>query len=66
MQGGYFANEGMLPQIKSSDRWSEFQAKSTKRHIEESTVTLLQSLQKPVPVKSASELGKLNREQQMP
>ncbi|MHC5917336.1 MAG: DUF4337 domain-containing protein [Nostoc sp.] len=64
MQGGYFANEGMLAQIKSSDRWSEFQAKSTKRHIEESTVTLLQSLQKPVTVKSASELGKLNREQQ--
>ncbi|MHC5609599.1 MAG: DUF4337 family protein [Nostoc sp.] len=24
----------MLAQIKSSDRWSEFQAKSTKRHIE--------------------------------
>ncbi|OYE01379.1 hypothetical protein CDG79_29955 [Nostoc sp. 'Peltigera membranacea cyanobiont' 232] len=32
MQGGYFANSGMLAQIKSSDRWSEFQAKSTKRH----------------------------------
>ncbi len=64
MQGGYFANEGMLAQIKSSDRWSLFQAKSTKRHIEESTVTLLQSLQKPVPEKTTSELAKLNREQQ--
>jgi len=64
MQGGYFANEGMLAQIKSSNQWSLFQAKSTKRHIEESTVTLLQSFQKPVPEKTTNELDKLNREQQ--
>lgn len=64
MQGGYFANEGMLAQIQSSDRWSLFQAESTKRHIEESTATLLQSLQKPVPPKTASEIAKLDREQQ--
>lgn len=64
MQAGYFANEGMLAQIKSSDRWSEFQAKSTKRHIEESTAILLKSLQKPVPMKTTSELDKLNSEQQ--
>ena len=64
MQGGYFANEGMLSQIKSSDSWSQFQAKSTKRHIEESNVTILQALQKPVPAKTTTELDKLNREQQ--
>ncbi|WP_416235781.1 DUF4337 domain-containing protein [Nostoc sp. UHCC 0252] len=62
--GGYFANGGILAQIKSSNHWSEFQAKSTKRHIEESTVTLLQSLQKPVTVKTINELAKLNRKQQ--
>ncbi len=64
MQGGYFANEGMLSQIKSSNSWSQFQAKSTKRHIEESNVTILQALQKPVPAKTTTELAKLNREQQ--
>ena len=64
MQGGYFANEGMLAQIKSSNSWSLFQSKSTKRHIEESTVTLLQSLQKPIPNKTTIEIDKLNREQQ--
>lgn len=64
MQGGYFANEGMLSQIKSSNSWSQFQAKSTKRHIEESNVTILQALQKPVPAKTTAELDKLNREQQ--
>ncbi len=64
MQGGYFANEGMLSQIKSSNSWSQFQAKSTKRHIEESNLTILQALQKPVPAKTTTELAKLNREQQ--
>ncbi len=64
MQGGYFANEGMLSQIKSSDSWAQFQAKSTKRHIEESNVTILQAFQKPVPAKTTTELAKLNREQQ--
>jgi Domain of unknown function (DUF4337) len=64
MQGGSFANEGMLAQIKSSDSWSQYQAKSTKRHIEESNITLLQALQKPVPPKTTAEIGKLDREQQ--
>ncbi len=64
MQGGYFANEGMLSQIKSSNSWSQFQAKSTKRHIEESNITILQALQKPVPAKTTIEIGKFNREQQ--
>lgn len=64
MQGGYFANEGMLSQIRSSDSWSQFQAKSTKRHIEESNVKILQALQKPVPAKTTTEIDKLNREQQ--
>jgi hypothetical protein len=64
MQGGYFANEGMLAQIKSSDSWSQYQAKSTKRHIEESNITLLQALQKPVPPKTTDEIGKLDRQQQ--
>ena len=64
MQGGYFANEGMLSQIKSSDSWSQYQAKSTKRHIEESNVALLQALQKPVPTRTTTEIGKLDRQQQ--
>jgi Domain of unknown function (DUF4337) len=64
MQGGYFANEGMLAQIKSSDSWSQYQSKSTKRHVEEANSTLLQALQKPVPAKTTTEIEKLNREQQ--
>jgi Domain of unknown function (DUF4337) len=64
MQGGYFANEGMLAQIKASNQWSLYQAKSTKHHIEESNVLLLQALLKPVPAKTATELSKLTKDQQ--
>jgi Domain of unknown function (DUF4337) len=64
MQGGYFANEGMLAQIKASNQWSFYQAKSTKHHIEESNLLLLQALQKPVPAKTTNELNKLTKDQQ--
>ncbi len=63
MQGGYFSNEGMLAQIRSSDRWSEYQAKSTKQHIEAANVIMLQALQKPVPPKTTAEIAKLDRQQ---
>jgi len=63
MQGGYFANEGMLAQIQASDLWSQYQAESGKRHTEEANVTLLQAFGKPVPVKTTTEIDKLRREQ---
>jgi coenzyme F420-reducing hydrogenase alpha subunit len=64
MQGGYYANEGMLAQIKSSDSWTQYQAKSTKQHIESANVTLLKALQKPIPAATTTEIAKLNSEQQ--
>ena len=63
MQGGYFANEGMLAQIQASDRWSQYQAESGKRHTEEANVTLLQAFGKPVPTKTTTEISKIQREQ---
>ncbi len=63
MQGGYFANEGMLAQIKSSDSWTQYQAKSTKQHIEAANVTLLKALQKPIPVATTGAIAKLGIEQ---
>lgn len=64
MQAGSLANEGMVTQMRSTDQWSLFQAKSTKRHIEQSTVTLLQNLGKPVPAQINTEIIKLQRDQQ--
>ncbi len=63
MQGGYYANEGMLAQIKSSDSWSQYQAKSTKQHIESANVTLLKALQKPIPPETTGVIAKLSSEQ---
>ena len=63
LQAGSLANEAMLAQINASDQWSLYQAKSTKRHIEESTVILLQNLQKPIPPSTSAEVKKLNQEQ---
>jgi len=46
---GSLANEALLAQIRAADAWQQFQAKSTKRHIEQSTRTLLDALGRPVP-----------------
>lgn len=64
MQAGALANEGMLGQIQATDQWALYQAKSTKRHIEESTVVLLQASQKPVPAAITSEINKLKQDQE--
>jgi len=63
MKGGYLANEATLDQMKSNDQWGLYQAKSTKRHIEENTATLLNAFQKPVPIKTTTEIKKLRQEQ---
>lgn len=64
MQAGSLANEGMVNQIRATDQWALFQAKSTKRHVEESTVAVLQALGKPVPARTTAEIIKLQQDQQ--
>ena len=64
MQAGYLANEGMLAQIRATDQWAFYQSRSTKRHLDESTIALLSALQKPVPATLTAEITKLEREQQ--
>ena len=64
MQAGYLANEGTLAQIHANDQWALYQARATKDHLDESTVTILHALQKPVPPAIAAEITKLRREQQ--
>lgn len=64
MQAGYLANEGMLAQIHANDQWALYQARSTKRHLDESTVAILQALQKPVSPAVAAEIAKLSQQQQ--
>jgi len=63
MQGNWLANEGMLSQIHANDQWGLYQSKSTKRHIEQGTETILESLHKPVPVDIDDELQRLRKDQ---
>jgi len=64
MQAGYLANEGMLSQIRATDQWALYQARGTKRHLDESTVTILQALQKPVSPATTAEITKLKQGQE--
>ena len=45
MRGNYLANEAMLSQLKANDQWELYQAKSMKRHLDQTSVTLLQALE---------------------
>lgn len=63
MQGGYLANEGTLAQIKAADGWAFYQAQSTKRHVAEADVLLLQSLQRPIPTALTREIETLKQKQ---
>ncbi len=63
MQAGYLANEGTLAQIKASDTWSAYQAQSTKRHLAESDVLLLRSLQRPIPSELNGQIQTLQQKQ---
>lgn len=63
MQAGYLANEGTLTQIRAADEWAFYQAQSTKRHLAESNVLLLQSLQRPIPATLNSQIQTLKQKQ---
>lgn len=62
LQANFLAEEGMVTQIEVSDHWAYYQAKSTKVHIQESTATVLQSLQKPVPTNITAKSDQLEKE----
>jgi Domain of unknown function (DUF4337) len=63
MQAGHLANEAMLTQIHAANQWNYFQSKSTKRHIAQSTVVLLEGLHQTVPATTTSNIAKLRTEQ---
>jgi heme/copper-type cytochrome/quinol oxidase subunit 4 len=63
MRGGYLANEATLNQMKANDQWGLYQAASTKRHIEQSTVEVLQALQKPIPLQTKQSIQKFLQQQ---
>ncbi len=62
LMAGHQANEAMVAQIESADRWSQYQAKSLKKNIVESTDGLLLAFEKPVPEKDKGRIATYNAE----
>jgi len=60
---GDHANEGMLNQIKSSDQWSYYQAKSIKSGLLSSKIDLLKAAGKPIPEGDETKLDEYSKEQ---
>jgi len=64
MQGNSLANHAMMNQLKANDQWELYQAKATKRHVDQSGVLILQAIQKSVPNSVNDEIDKLKKEQE--
>jgi uncharacterized membrane protein len=59
----HHANEAMLDQIRSSDDWSHYQAKSIKEKIAQMKVDLLAAEGKPAGEKDSAERGRYEEEE---
>ena len=65
LMGGHHANEAVLEQIKASDNWSQYQAKSIKSEINSSIDKLTATLtNKPSPAEDVSKLERYTKEKE--
>ena len=62
--GSHHANEGMLEQIKASDSWAFYQAKSIKAEITTSTNTMLIAMGKPADSKLEEKMAKYDKDKE--
>jgi hypothetical protein len=62
LQANFLSEEGMVAQIKASDNWAYYQAKSTKSQIQDSASIILQSLQKPIPSSIGAKSNQLEKD----
>ena len=63
LTAGHHANEAMIDQIRASDAWSFFQAKSIKASILETRIEVLKAMGKPVLEANAKKLEEYRSEQ---
>ena len=61
---GHHANEAMIEQIQSSDKWSHYQAKSIKATVLKSKMDLLKEMGKVPPAEDAEKLKEYKKEQE--
>ena len=62
--GNHHANEGMLEQIKASDEWAYYQAKSIKAEIATSTNSVMIALGKPADSKQEEKMAKYEKDKE--
>jgi hypothetical protein len=60
----HHANEAMLDQIRSSDKWNFYQAKSIKANLFATKTELLQAMGKPVDQKDLGKVEQYRKEQE--
>ena len=60
----HHANEAMLDQIRSSDKWAFYQAKSIKANLFTTRIELLKALDKTVDEKDRSKVETYRKEQE--
>lgn len=64
LNAGHHANEAMMEQIKASDAWSHYQAKSIKATVLETRVQLLEAMGRAVPEESKKKLENYGEDQE--
>ncbi len=64
LMSGHWANEAMIEQIRSSDQWAFFQAKSIKSAVLQAKMETLQGMGRPVSAADQEKLDKYEAEQQ--
>jgi hypothetical protein len=62
MLGNHHANEGVLEQIKASDKWAYYQSKSIKAELAASSNVVLTALDKPIPADNAEKMARYEKE----
>jgi hypothetical protein len=60
----HHANEAMLDQIRSSDKWSLYQAESIKANLFATKIEMLQAIGKTVSEKDLNKVGRYRKEQE--
>lgn len=60
---GHYANEGMLDQMKASNEWSRYQAKSVKENVLRSKIDVLNALGKPINPKDTEKVAEYKKEE---
>ena len=65
MQAGHHSNEALIDQIKASDQWAYYQAKSIKAEVAASSEAVVRTLSgKPAPAENSQNVARYEKEKE--